>query len=248
MHPIIQIFGMRLPLYGIIGIFSVFTLVFLGWLVLYKSDLSVFDGMVLGAYGVLGAYTGSKMLFLIQHSDQLTLVGPADLLLIMRNGGSAYGGILVGLLFGIFGAWIHKIDYKAYVNETVYLLPLCHGIWKTGCHCAGCCYGIPYDGFGGIVFGEKASAPIGVELFPVQIVESVFLFGLFLSLLIKKKRSLSLYLLLYSLGRFMIEFLRNNDLKKMIGVLSDVQYLCLIAVICILLKKYIKGKAYEEQI
>lgn len=246
MHPIIEVFGLHLPAYGIIAILSLLTLAGLGIFILYKSDLPIYDGVVLGAYGVLGACVGSKAMYLLQHNIPLSLKTEEDLLRIMQSGGSACGGIFFGLLLSAIGAWIHKIDHQAYIRKVIYLLPLCHGMWKIGCHCAGCCYGIPYKGVGSITVIENSSASEGGAFFPVQIMEAVLLFLLFLYLLQEKNRSISTYIFLYSIIRFIVEFFRNVEIKNMLGVLSDIQCICVIVILFIIIKKYVKGKLHED--
>lgn len=243
MYPTIEIFGLHAPMYGILEIVALIVLCFGGIFVMTKANLPLFDGMVLGAYGVLGAYVGSKALYMIQHQAHIQVSSEEDILRLMQSGGAAYGGILVGILFCILGAWIHKIDYQKYIRESVYLLPLCHGIWKIGCHCAGCCYGIPYCGNGSIVFGAKSSAPTGQSLFPIQIVETIMLFLLAICLFINRQRTLNTYLLSYSVLRFFIEFLRNAETKNMFWIFSDIQYMCIIVTIYICIKSKVKEKA-----
>lgn len=248
MYPIIEAFGLRLPLYGIMEIFSILVLTIFGIIIFYKSDLSLNDGIVLGAYGVLGAYIGSKMLFLLQNNTQFSLRTEDDWLRLMQSGGSAYGGILLGLFLSKVGARIHKIEYELYIEKILFLLPLCHGIWKIGCHCAGCCYGIPYTGIGKIVFVKGASTTIPIELFPVQLLETMLLFLISLYLLKGKNCSISTYLFLYNIIRFVIEFFRNVELKKMFGRFSDIQYMCIVSIMVILIIKYKGRKKFEKTV
>ena len=51
-------------------------------------------------------------------------------------------------------------------------IPPCSRVFD-GCAAAGCCYGIPYDGIGAVVYTESLIAPEHVSLFPVQALEAV---------------------------------------------------------------------------
>lgn len=248
MYPTIEMFNIHLPLYGLLGLLALSLLVGMGIIVMIRAKLPVFDGLVLGAYGVLGACFGAKVLFMLQHQISFSIDSEEDVLRLMQNGGSAYGGILVGILFCILGAYIHKIDYQLYIRECVFLLPLCHGIWKIGCHCAGCCYGIPYSGIGSIIFLEGSSAPTGQALFPAQMLEAIMLFILAIWIFNRDKRTFNVYLVSYSLIRFFVEFLRNAETKHMIGILSDIQYICLIVILYSYIKFKVKERRHEERI
>lgn len=75
-------------------------------------------------------------------------------------------------------------------------------------------------------------APAGVSLIPTQIISSVgdFLLGFLLIVLARKKRNrgliTGLYFLLYAIGRFLIEFLRN-DPRGNVGALSTSQFIAI---------------------
>lgn len=248
MHPTVELFGLRLPTYGIVCILAILFLVTGGLIICKKNNLSVLDGMVLGAYGLLGAYAGAKLLYFMEWGFPAPVRSEYDLLLLIKNGGSAYGGILLGLLFSKAGAYIHKINYREYMGEAVFLLPLCHGIWKMGCHCAGCCYGIPYSGPGSIVYTEGSYAPVGTGLFPVQLLEAVILFVIALILYLKKDRSPEDYLGMYSFARFILEFFRNRETKRMIGCFSDIQLLCMCCIVIILVLIYKRRRKDEKSV
>ena len=75
-------------------------------------------------------------------------------------------------------------------------------------------------------------APAGIPLWPVQLFSAVgdFLLAGALLLLEKKRRGdgllAGMYLLLYSIGRFLIEFLRA-DPRGAVGTLSTSQFIAL---------------------
>ena len=77
----------------------------------------------------------------------------------------------------------------------------------------------------------------GVKRFPVQLVESVFEFGMFFALLfaekllMQKKKSPKLsfyYLMIYSSVRFLLEFIRGDEERGFFGPLSTSQWIALL--------------------
>ena len=111
---------------------------------------------------------------------------------------------------------------------------------------AGCCYGIPYHGFGAVVFPEKSFAPSGIELFPVQIVEAFLLIVLAstIMLLVLKKDfyyTIELYFIVYGIIRFTLEYLRYDAFRGIYFGLSTSQWisiaLIVTGVVMILLNK-----------
>ena len=97
---------------------------------------------------------------------------------------------------------------------------------------AGCCYGAETTLPIGVEFPEGSLAPAGIHVHPTQIYSSVFdfLLGFFLLYYSKGERQrgkvMGLYLIIYSVGRFLVEFLRN-DPRGSIGVLSTSQFIAI---------------------
>jgi len=101
---------------------------------------------------------------------------------------------------------------------------------------AGCCYGVPYHGPLAIKFTDPHSlAPKGIYLFPSQPISSLanFLIFFILYFLYKRKKFdgqiFSLFLILYGIFRFIIEFFRATP--KIIFGLSENQILSLIFIL-----------------
>lgn len=69
---------------------------------------------------------------------------------------------------------IHKFNVKIYIRNFIFLIPFIHAFGRIGCFFAGCCFGIPYNGIGAVVFPENSYALPDVSLFPVQLVEQCF--------------------------------------------------------------------------
>ena len=61
-----------------------------------------------------------------------------------------------------------------------------YAIGKIGCFLVGCCYGIKYSGIFSVVYNYSLHAPVGVSLFPIQLVESIVFLLIFIYMLNKK--------------------------------------------------------------
>ena len=121
---------------------------------------------------------------------------------------SSYGG-LIGVLIS---ALIYEKIYPSkglVIKYTVLSLPLIYAFTKIACSVVGCCYGIPYDG----IFAVKYPHRIDEFLFPIQFLEVIIFFILFLICNAKKNRKDITYITILSISilKFAVEYLRYND-------------------------------------
>ena len=166
---------------------------------------------------------------------------PSDFSLLFTNPGYFFGGFVFygGLIGGVFGAWLYCWQFRLrlfdYANLIVTAIPIIHGIGRIGCFCAGCCYGKPMDPPLGLLFNASPVAPHDVYLFPVQLLEVFTNLIIFVILMVyTNKKScprhggLALYMCWYAVTRFLIEFLRYDDVERgFIGFLSTSQFISL---------------------
>lgn len=146
---------------------------------------------------------------------------------LQASGFVFYGG-LVGAIVGLlFLCRFHFSQFLAILDVFASLLPLGQTIGRLGCYCNGCCYGIAYDGFFSVPYTIGGAA---VRVFPTWFAESLFCLILFLVL--SKSRNASRlgfcsakYGISYSVFRFFLEFLRGDDIRGRIGILSTSQAL-----------------------
>lgn len=174
---------------------------------------------------------GSKLLFFITIFDEV-VKNPA-IILDFQNGFVVYGGILGGILGGYGYCRYKKWNFWEYFDMVMPQIALAQGIGRIGCFLAGCCYGRETTSSIGIVFQKSAYAPNHVKLVPTQLFSSAFDFGLFAALLLldKKKKAhgqvAAAYLILYSIGRFIIEFYRGDAERGSVGSLSTSQFIAI---------------------
>lgn len=230
-----EIFGLKIYSYGFmigIGIICA-VLLFLkrGTKRGYNED-KLFNATILTV--ILGIL-GGKLLYVITEW-KLVIQDPSIIFRDFGNGFVIYGAILGGAL----GIVLYSLKYKWNVLELGDLIipgvALAQGFGRIGCLLAGCCYGAETSCSIGIVFPKGSLAPAGVPLYPTQIFSSIFDFALALFLLWygnkneEKGKTLSMYMIIYSIGRFFVEFLRN-DPRGNVGLLSTSQFISIFILI-----------------
>ncbi len=240
MLPYISIFGYEIATYGLV----IFIGFFIGGSIAIQYfskffDVSKEDVFYCIIYAMIGVGIGGKLLyvitnipFLIENYNDLDLYN--TFLQMLRGGFVFYGG-LAGSILGIF---IYSKQFKIPFNYLILILapviPLVHAIGRIGCLCAGCCYGMEYHGFGAITFHNSLIAPNEIQLFPIQIVESIFNLIIFIILLVTYKKflgtykTLGLYLILYSIIRFILEFFRGDSVRGIYFGVSTSQWISIL--------------------
>lgn len=224
-------------------------------------------------YAAIGILIGSKLLYcltrlpsLIQKWDAVAAGFDKNFmqtLLFLMNylfGGLVFYGGLIGAFLGIFCyCKQYHLSYVPYMDVFAPLIPFVHGIGRIGCFCSGCCYGIEYHGPFAIQFPYNEAVPqlSQVPRFPVQLLEALMNFLLcgILFCLMKKKnlrngRLMGIYLIYYSIARFLLEMLRGDKIRGSISVFSTSQLISLILLpvgIVLVRGKWVEKHCKEEK-
>ena len=159
-----------------------------------------------------------------------------DPLSVLGSGGWVVYGGLIG---GVLGAWIwcrwHHWDFLKYFNTLITTVPLAQGFGRIGCFFAGCCYGHATDAWCGVRFPADSLCPLDTAVIPTQLISSAGDFLIFWILYRNinggkhPEDNAAIYLIMYSIGRFLIEFLRGDINRGFIGSLSTSQFIALFA-------------------
>ena len=166
---------------------------------------------------VLGGFASAKILFWITEWKEV-IRNPLEML--SSDGFVVYGGIIGGILAGWIYCKVKKLNFLTYFDLMMPSIALAQGFGRIGCFLAGCCYGRETTSRFGVVFPEGGLAPAGVKLIPTQLISSAgdFLIMIVLLLYYRKNKKDGtpgnvgfLYMLLYGVGRFLVEFLRNDN-------------------------------------
>ena len=181
-------------------------------------------------WGVVGGVVGAKVLYWIVELP--SIIQDPSIILNIGEGFVIYGGILGGILGGFFYCRYKKISFLKYFDLAMPSVALAQGFGRIGCLMAGCCYGRETDSWFHIVFTQSHIAPNGVPLIPTQIISSDADFLHFFVLVWLAKRTkgdgqvAGFYLIFYSIGRSLIELLRD-DPRGAVGGLSTSQFISL---------------------
>lgn len=184
----------------------------------------------LSIVALISGFIGAKLLFIIV---ELEAVMRTPALIVSGAGFVLYGGIIGGILAAVIYCRAKKVSFLEYFDLLAPSISLAQGFGRVGCFLAGCCYGCETDSFIGITFKNSAIAPNLVKLVPTQLISSVsnFAIGAILLIYARNKRKPGkvalLYLVLYSVFRFNIEFVRN-DYRGSIGFMSTSQFISVI--------------------
>ncbi len=119
-------------------------------------------------------------------------------------------------------------DLPVFASSDVFApgLALGHGIGRLGCFAAGCCWGKPTRLPWAVTFTSTdttTGVPLNIPLHPTQLYEAfaeAIICVILLAVLRRKHRDgqvIGLYLLLYGLVRFAVEFVRDHDSSNPFG-------------------------------
>jgi phosphatidylglycerol:prolipoprotein diacylglycerol transferase len=143
---------------------------------------------------------------------------PLEIFKFWKGGLVFYGGLILGVLVSLWYLKRHDMPVWKTADLLAPSIAIGQSIGRWGCLFAGCCYGKETDAVFGITFTNPRSlAPLEISLHPTQVylsLNALFIF-IFLMILSKNKvfdgQVLWSYGILYSIGRFLIEYFRGDD-------------------------------------
>lgn len=153
---------------------------------------------------------GARIFFIIENFS-FYRDDPLEMVMLQHGGLSWFGGFFLALLFAVVFLRKKKLGIYRVFDLIAPFLALAQAIGRIGCFLNGCCYGKTAQWFG--IYSEEQ----GGLIIPTQLYSSLLLVFIFITLRILQARphkagSIFLsYLLLYSLKRFFIEFLRADN-------------------------------------
>lgn len=195
---------------------------------------------IVAACSMALALIGAKVLYIIVTYDIALVLQDflrGDLDKLMETGLVFYGGLIGGIAGAFWGIKLAGAPntLPQYADVIIPVIPLGHAFGRIGCFFGGCCYGAPYNGLFAVSFPK-----VGVlePVFPVQLLEAGLNCIIFIVLLCYRRRVkntfglLSLYLMLYSITRFFLEFLRGDEIRGITKGLSTSQWISLGLFLC----------------
>lgn len=244
------LFGTFIPYYGFFIVIGIVCAFVLGFALCKKLELNTDDFILLCAELIAFGFVGAKVLYIMLSINQIDFAivfsSMYNFNLFLGSGFIFYGGILGGLIALFFAQRIHGIRIDVYANVISPCVALAHAFGRIGCALVGCCYGKETSSFLSVMYKKSFIAPNEISLIPVQVIESLCLFFLvailsFLLLRKKVKNVWLVYLFIYSILRFFLEFLRGDYIRGLYGVVSTSQIISLLIIIGIVLHRNLKS-------
>ena len=233
MNYYITILGREIPLYGLCFYAGILLAAAVGSAICQKRRLPRYEIAYSAVYTMTGALIGSKLLFILVSLEDIIRYD-IPWMAVIKGGFVFYGGLVGGFLGLLIYTKQFKLSLLPFLDIYATVLPLGHAVGRVGCFFGGCCYGMEYHGVGHIVYDESVgNTPLGVPLFPIQLMEALFLFILFILLLVMLVRGTRLgvptfcYAFSYAVIRFILEFFRGDAERGRFGMLSTSQWISL---------------------
>lgn len=224
-------------------------------------DIGIYSGIA----GIVGARLWDVFFFdWAYYSHHLS-----EIFYVWQGGMAIQGGIVFGVGVGIIYARRHKIDILALADIVAPAIILGQAIGRCANLLNGDAFGAPTGGNFGIIYPETTLAyhTYGAQpLWPAEVWEGQIDFVIFALLLIfrafphAKGQAFSLYIMLYSLARFGLEFLRGDYATPVFLSFTSAQTTSLVAFILALIffiycqitysrqKKTVKSKINKNRI
>ena len=224
-------------------------------------DIGIYSGIA----GIVGARLWDVFFFdWAYYSHHLS-----EIFYVWQGGMAIQGGIVFGVGAGIIYARRHKIDILALADIVAPAIILGQAIGRCANLLNGDAFGAPTGSNFGIIYPETTLAyhTYGAQpLWPAEVWEGQIDFVIFALLLIfrafphAKGQAFSLYIMLYSLARFGLEFLRGDYANPVFLSFTSAQTTSLVAFILALIffiycqitysrqKKTVKSKINKNRI
>jgi phosphatidylglycerol:prolipoprotein diacylglycerol transferase len=196
--------------------------------------------MDLGIYLIIAALIGAKLMLVAVDFDYFRSQ-PAEILSLVRAGGVFYGGLIAAFVVALWLVRRYQLPLWTTGDLIAPGIALGHIVGRFGCLLAGCCYGRPTGVAWAITFSDPVAAanvgtPLQIPLHPTQLYDAGAEALILALLLLTERRgrpfpgrTLWLYMLLYAISRFIIEFYRGDERGVVFGM-STSQFVSLIIV------------------
>ena len=211
-----QIFSFEIRWYSLAYVFGII----LGWfyckkkLIKDQKILNLFDDLI--TYLIIGIIVGGRLGYVLFYNLEYYLENFSEILMIW-NGGMSFHGGLIGIIFvTVIFSKKHKIDSYIFLDLIALVAPIGIFLGRIANFINSELYGRETD----IIWSVKFVAIDNVSRHPSQIYEAIFE-GLVLFFLLNhfaKKDNFNkpgliscLFIILYSLFRFILEFFRAPD-------------------------------------
>ena len=215
-----------LPTYGLLVALAFLTALWMASRFAKEKGINSEKVVNLGVYCALAGMLGAKVMMIALDPEYRAHPMEIFTLATLQSAGIFFGGFVLALIFAYFYMRAQGLPVLATADIFAPGLALGHGIGRLGCFAAGCCWGRPTHLPWAVTFNNPdatTGVPLGVPLHPTQLYEAFAEGIICLVLLHRMKREhrdgliIGMYLLLYGLVRFGVEFLRMHDASNPLG-------------------------------
>lgn len=180
---------------------------------------------------LIGGLIGGRLLYVAINWDNF-FSRPLQIL-AFRDGGMAFqGGLAVGVFTAILVCRLKRISFFKLADILAPYAALGHAIGRVGCFFNGCCYGRVIENGFGVTYPDESVMRIPAQLYEASFLVVLYFFLMFLGR--KKTFSgfvFSLYIIIYSIFRFSIEFFRGDN-PVVSGGMTLGQVISIITFVC----------------
>ena len=126
--------------------------------------------------GIVGA-----RLFYVLEFPALFKQGLLNVINPQAGGLSLLGGLFVAPIAGLLACRFFKVSFVTFFDYAALYVPIFDFFGRIGCFFGGCCYGVPTKFFFSVMYLDGAvSAPLNVDLLPIQLFTALLFFCLFI--------------------------------------------------------------------
>ena len=238
-----RIVHITIPAYALFTFVGLFCMMLFLYFRVQKIEMRFSHFLALTAFMIIGVGVGSKLLFILTKiPDVLSDFSIGKTLHIIITSGFVFYGGLFGAIVGLrLFSKVFKMSFSVLSDIVTPGFPLFHLWGRIGCFFAGCCYGKK------AAWGFALQDEPNILRIPIQLFESFFLLCIFLILIQLEKRqyksisSLHMYLLLYSICRFILEFYRGDAVRGIWFGISTSQWIS-ISIFVYIIWRYLRNQ------
>jgi prolipoprotein diacylglyceryl transferase len=200
-----------LHLYGITLVLGVVAGCLIAMQAAREKSINPNDVVDFAIYALIAGIVFARLVFAVQNLPAF-IASPLSVFALQEGGLSFHGGLLGGLLAGIWFVKRKQLSFWSFADMIAPALAIGEAVGRIGCDL----YGKPVSG------GMLPIIINGIKYHNVPLYTGVSSLGIFFILWFSRKKVkpgslFPLYIMLYSIARFLIEFTRQST---MIGALS----------------------------
>lgn len=188
---------------------------------------------------LISAIVGSRFFYVIYHLEEfeghvLDMINPIQSSGEIGIGGlSMFGGLVLAIVCALVYVYLKKLNVWRVTDILAPSVMLGLGIARIGCFLNGCCFGTPSHSCFAVVFPYNSPAGFmypDTPVFPIQLVASLFGFGIFgMLLLLERFKNFDgftfwLMLAFYSVARFTIDFFRCYEENAIFATIGGADF------------------------